>query len=353
MLIICGDDGVATERANAVPENLKTYLYESGLDAIEVHSARDSMHYRWVSEVDGRTRSLATLLTFDAHNVEHFCQPDRVTHIKMTRLGLTGLKQALSFPDTRIRFPNNLPTAPSPRILGIRIQGNEDSFFEDVTIALAENLNCVIGVRGSGKSTVVECLRYVFGYNETLDELDSSLAESVRSRQSGTLCGSIIRVAYRTSAGDVRILEATFDEKADYATKVFTLDGDPLEIDNVEATGDFPLRLYGWSEIESLGREHGRQRDLLDRLIPELLPVLQRCAEIRNQLRASRGEIAPALQQSRRRLPKAVGKSRDSRNIRRTSNGKTSPKCKNFFRRLTLKTRNADCLCGWKPMPMN
>ncbi len=296
LLLVCGDDSVEAERANSVPENLKHYLYKSGVDAIEIHASGDVTHYRWVSEVDGRTRSIATMLTFDAHNVEGFARADRVTHIKMTRLGLSGLKQALMFPDTRIRYPDNLPTPPSPRILGVQIRGNEDSFFEDETIAFAENLNCLIGVRGSGKSTVVEALRYVFGYNETLDELDASLTENVRKLQRATLPGSVIRVPYRTSSGEERVLEATFDEKADYATKVYTVEGDPLDIDNVEATGDYPLRLYGWSEIESLGRDPARQRDLLDRLVPDLLPVLQRRAEIRNELRANRGEVTRCIE---------------------------------------------------------
>jgi len=287
-------NGVELEWENEVPENLKEYLLDSRLDGIEVHRTKDACHYRWISQTDGKSRWIATSLTFDAHTVEEFARSERVTHIKMTRLGLKDLRAALAIPDTRIRFPDNLPSPPSPRLLGIEISGTDVSFFKQLTIALTENLNCLIGVRGSGKSTVVEALRYVFGYNRTLDELDK-LKLPIREMQKANLAGCILRVAYRTKSGEDRILSATFDDKADYVTRVSTLTGDPLQVPDVEASGDYPLRLFGWSEIETLGRSPSRQRDLLDRLIPELVPVLQRRRDLRNDLRANRGSVTKAI----------------------------------------------------------
>jgi len=130
------------EKANNIPESLRRYLLTSGLDAIEIHKSENAQYYRWVSEVDGRTRSIATVLTSDPHTVEEFDRRERTTHVKMTRLALNDLREAFRFPDTRIRFPGNVPTPPSPRVLGIRITGGDESFFGDVTVAVAENLNC-------------------------------------------------------------------------------------------------------------------------------------------------------------------------------------------------------------------
>jgi DNA repair ATPase RecN len=291
-----GDDG-SIERENDVPETFKDYLFASGLDAIEIHRSSDVTHYRWVSEKDGGLRSMATVLRFDAHYCEDFGRADRTTHVKMTSLGLTGLKNALRFPDTRIRFPDNLPPAPNPRLLGISISGDEKSFFEDVKIALAENLNCIIGVRGSGKSTVVEALRYIFGYNRTLQDLGKPMADSIQEMQNANLTGSLIQVAYRLKSEEVRILSATFDEKAEYATKVYNVQGDVLEVADVEECGDYPLRLFGWSEIETLGRSPARQRDLLDRLVRELPSVLRRRESLRQELRKNRGALAKAVEE--------------------------------------------------------
>ena len=174
--------------------------------------------------------------------------------------------------------------------------GGQASFFEDLTVAFAENLNCLIGVRGSGKSTVVEALRYVFGYNRTLGELDK-LRDTILDMQRINLADSIIRVAYRTKSGDEQILEATYDEKSEYVTKVYAVSGERIEVADVEASGNYPLRLFGWSEIESLGRSPSKQRDLLDRLIPELAPVLRERESLRAQLRANRGVVAKCVEE--------------------------------------------------------
>jgi len=277
-----------------IPDEFRQYLVASGIDAIEVRFAKDVRHYRWVSDSDGKTYSIATLLSLDAHCVEDFARATDATHIKMTSLGIRGLQEALAFPDTRIRFPHNVPKGPLPRLLGIQITGDSTSLFSNLSIAVAENLNCIIGVRGSGKSTIVEALRYVFGYNRTLDEIPT-LAKSVRELQKANLTGSLIRVAYRTETGEDRILVATFDPKSDYTTKVHSISGDFFDIPDVERSGNFPLRLFGWSEIENLGRDPAKQRDLLDRLIKELHPLLFERAEIRNAIVKNRGAVRKCI----------------------------------------------------------
>jgi len=282
------------EQENDVSGHLKEYFFDSGLDGIEIHKSSDEPHYRWISEDDGAHRWIPTVLTYDAHSVEQLSRSERITYLKMTNLGLKGLKDALKFPDTRIRFPENLPTPPSPSLRGIRINGDENSFFEDITVAFAENLNCVIGVRGSGKSTLVEALRYVFGYNRSLNDL-GQLAEPIRELQRNNLEGCLIQLIYRTVNGDERVLSATFDAKDAYVTKVYTLEGDYCEVADVEESGEYPLRLFGWSEIETLGRSHKRQRELLDRLIPELSPVIERRKALRDGLKINRKVVEKAI----------------------------------------------------------
>ena len=288
--LLCESDSSDVEKANDVPDDFKRYLLVSGINAIEIHSPAHSQHYRWISEYDGRRYSVPTTLTFDAHCIEDFCRPLNMTHVKMTSLGLQGLKEAFAFADTRIRYPGDVPDLPLPRILGLQISGNDSSFFKDLTVAVAENLNCIIGVRGSGKSTVVEALRYVFGYNRTLGEIDK-LQGGIKELQKANLTGSLIRVAYRTSQGQDRVLSATFDPKSDYDTKVFTIDGDYLPVADVEGCGEFPLRLFGWSEIETLGRSPARQRDLLDRLVKGLKPLLLKRQSLRHDLQVNRAAV--------------------------------------------------------------
>ena len=287
------DPATQAEQEQDIPEGLKDYLLSVGFDALEIAKPTDKKHYKWISTTQGHEVAIPVTMQFDAHCLEDFNRLDRVTWIKMTHLSLDGLRDALKFPETRIRFKSDLPTPPSPRLLGIEIVGDDHTLFKKDCIAFDENLNCLIGPRGSGKSTIVEALRYVFGYNRTLTELDlaNKLSDRIRGMQKANLTGCLIRVVYQTKTGEKRVLEATFDSQEDYVTKVFTADGEPLAVADVEACGDYPVRLFGWSEIETLGRDTARQRDLLDRLVAELPSAKQERDDLRKRLQANRKDI--------------------------------------------------------------
>jgi energy-coupling factor transporter ATP-binding protein EcfA2 len=323
------------EQQNEVGDALKNYLFESGLDAVEIVRASDGPHYRWICQVDGKVRWIPTTLTFDAHCVEEFGKQDRITYVKMTWLGLAGLKSAFEFPDTRIRFPGNVPTVPTPTLLGIQIVGGEESFFKDVTLALTENLNCLIGARGSGKSTIVEALRYLFGHNRTLGELEK-LETTIRDMQRANLNGSLIRAVYRTSTGEERVVEATYDEKSDYGAKVYTKDGEFINVADVEACGDYPLRLFGWSEVETLGRSPARQRDLLDRLVAELRPKLRERGAIRKKLKANRADVSKAMQEVRSAFERSDSEIRRFKEYKADFDKLNTPEVKGLFAALDL-----------------
>lgn len=179
------DPDTQVEQEQNLSDELKDYLLNVSLDALEIAKAADKRHYRWNSTQKGHKVAIPVTMQFDAHCIEDFARADRVTWIKMTTLSLKGLRDALKFPETRIRFASDLPTPPSPLLVGLEIIGDDQSLFKKEHIAFAENLNCLIGPRGSGKSTIVEALRYVFGYNRTLSELDATnkLSERIREMQ--------------------------------------------------------------------------------------------------------------------------------------------------------------------------
>ena len=266
------------EEQKQVDGALKNLLLGIGFDALEIQRPDAGHHYHWV-DASGTPHRLPTVLGLDAHSIEEYKQPDKITLIKMTcpeSRGLTCIRYAMIFADTRIRFPTDLPIPPSPRVIGVVIKGTDGTtFFPDLIVPFSENLNCIIGPRGAGKSTLVEAIRYVFGYNRTIEtELGKELATRVRSLQQATLCGATIRVYYHTANDEVLLLQATYDPREDYATRVLRPDGSDTQIQDVELCGQFPLRLYGWSEIELIGREGWKQRTALDRMIPDVVPNL-------------------------------------------------------------------------------
>lgn len=293
---ISPDGDVPDEEGREVDGDFKDWMITLGFDGLELARDRDKDHYRWEHEVGGEMLSLPTTLTCDAHNVNDLIGTDRVTYIKMSNVGHVGLKEALRFPDTRIRFPSEIIDVDYPKLLGIEIVSSDDEgFFSSLTVPFSENLNCLIGPRGSGKSTLIEAVRYVLGYNRTLSSI-GDLAEKVRSLQENNLKNSIIRLPYKKADGSIVILEATYDSKEDYSTTVLDLDGNDLEVSDVEQSGDYPLRFYGWNEIELLGRKANKQRELLDRLIPELSSVIEEKEIIRTELRSIRNDLNDSVE---------------------------------------------------------
>lgn len=289
---------LSLDEEKQISEEFKKWILTADFDGIEVSKYKDKAHYRWTSEIDGNTMSVAVLRTSDGHCVEDILKEDRFTYIKMTKPGFSDLKKALCFPDTRIRFAEDLPPTPCPRILGIQIiSTGEGGFFKNLDIAFSDNLTCLIGPRGSGKSAIIEALRYIFGYNLTLSRIEEGdgLTKKLRELQKATLSNCVIRVIYSGSGGKISVLEATYDSKQDYASRVFTIDGTDCEIRNIEISGQFPLRLFGWSEIETLGREAHRQRDLLDLLVPGLNEKLQTKNELRILLVQKKEEIDASI----------------------------------------------------------
>ncbi len=269
-------DNVGKKEETEISEDFKKYLLDSGIDAIEVNKPEDKIFYTWESKIKDKKYSIPVILSFDSHDLESLKKNERMSYIKLSEISLKDVKESFKFPDTRIRFINDLPTPPCPYVVGVEIVGTQGtSFFPELSLAFTENLNCLIGPRGSGKSTVIEAMRYVFGYNRTLNEIDKELKEKIQSMQKRNFKNSTIKVYYKTVEGQIHILQATYDEKSDYTTKIFDDKGQELHIFDVENSGKYPLRLFGWSEIENLGREHRRQRDLLDRLIPDISSKLE------------------------------------------------------------------------------
>lgn len=154
MLVLnIGDERVIDEQREIAAE-YRSALLESGVDAIEIMKSEDRQHYVNTQTADGRPLTLPCVIRSDHHCIEDLRNADRTTYLKVSRLDFGSLKQALEFHETRIKFQPDLLPSPSPRLIGIHICSPGNGLFKDAIIAFNENLNCLIGPRGSGKVTV-------------------------------------------------------------------------------------------------------------------------------------------------------------------------------------------------------
>ncbi len=294
-------DSRGAETVRAISREYADHLVELDPHAVEVKKSSDRAHYWDFTTHDGSRHGYPCVARADHHSVQAFGALDAVTFLKVSRNDIGCVRDALRFHETRLRFAEDLPLAPSPRLVGIRLRGG--GLFSEATIALNENLNCIIGPRGCGKSTVIEALRYVLGQRallpdaSLLGEDDRSYASLAIATQKANLKDTEIELIYERE-GERNLLAATYDPDQPVSTRAFSLDGEDLHVaaDALEAA--YPARIFSWSELETLGRQPRLQRLVVDRLADGLPALLDRQDSLRGELRTNRlqaGELRHRL----------------------------------------------------------
>jgi DNA repair ATPase RecN len=123
----------------------------------------------------GEKQFLARVLFSDSHALKalgHNAAGDRkMTRVKMDTPSFDALRIALEDSDARVRIEDLVP-ATVPQILGVRFTGG---FLDGQAIHLSPNLNCIIGGRGTGKSTTFEALGCLSGTPSDNSVIDSEV----------------------------------------------------------------------------------------------------------------------------------------------------------------------------------
>jgi ABC-type Mn2+/Zn2+ transport system ATPase subunit len=268
------DDGSDLEAQQKISNEYAEHLVEIAPAAVEVMKNSDRGHYIAFTTADGESHSYACVARSDHHNIADFADPGAFTHLKLSKVDFEYMRRALKFNATRIRFSDDIPEAPTPRLVGLRL-ASATGLFKEATIAFNENLNTLIGPRGSGKSTIVEALRYVLGQRPRLDAIgataseDRSFASLALATQDANLTGTEIELIYEV-AGERHLLTATFDAEAGVTTRVFLPDGTDMKVEPGALPAAYAARIFSWSELETLGRNPQLQRSVVDRLADAL-----------------------------------------------------------------------------------
>lgn len=106
----------------------------------------------------------------------------RFSWLKMETPDVEGIRLALLDPESRLRrMEDGLPSLSYTHLKRITVKGTDH--FEDIEIPLSPCLTTFIGGRGSGKSTLIEYLRYALDRNRSEDLPDESVdvRETVQS----------------------------------------------------------------------------------------------------------------------------------------------------------------------------
>lgn len=123
----------------------------------------------------GSKQFLARVLNSDAHALsalgKNASNQKRVTRYKMDTPSFNALRVALEDADARVRIEEYIPQS-IPKILGIYIEGG---FLSGQLMQFSTNLNCIIGGRGTGKSTTFEAVRCISNNHSDSKVVDSEV----------------------------------------------------------------------------------------------------------------------------------------------------------------------------------
>ena len=162
-------------------------------------------------------------------------------------------------------------------------------FLDGLTIELTDGLNCLIGHRGTGKTTVLEFVRYA------LDEFPNGEAgQACRRRVENLVKHNLgdgrIRLAIQTRDG----LDYIVDRTASGEPMVLTADGQPTDI-TINSGGIFSADVFSQNEVENIADSPESQLALIDTFVADEIGAAQASiADVTAKLQANAKAIIPA-----------------------------------------------------------
>lgn len=153
-------------------KNAESLVYYSDLDT---NADRKALGKQRIEKLClGKSQFLARILNSDSHTLaalgRNAAGDRKVTRYKMQDVSFDALRLALQDADARVRIEDEVP-ARVPMVQAIALDGG---FLSGLGIHFSPNLNCIIGGRGTGKSTTFEAIRCLTSH-ATGDVVDSEV----------------------------------------------------------------------------------------------------------------------------------------------------------------------------------
>ena len=189
-------------------------------------------------------------------------EPGAATFIKMTRPCFSSFLMAFKDPESRIRLADEMVEGHYSKIDNITIEGG---YLDGLSAEISGHLNGVIGGRGTGKSTLVECIRYALDVphkgEEAIRQGDQIVKENL-GRAGG-------RVILKLRSASNLMKNYTIIRR--YGEPPRVIDEQNNESRLHPGKDLLPgVEIYGQNEIYELAKSPGALTRVLDRFLPEI-----------------------------------------------------------------------------------
>lgn len=204
-----------------------------------------------------RARPITVINAKDVAKPEDLDDPNASSWIKMTRPSFDAFKIAFLDPESRIRL--KLEEEPHGVLESLRVYGG---YLDGLAARFSDHLNALIGGRGTGKSTLIECLRYVLELppkGKQALKLHQDILKENLGKQAGSIELSVRSAAHH---GERFSISRRFGEPAIVRDASGTVSQQtPRDV--------LPqIEVYGQNEIFELAQDGPSRVRLLERFLP-------------------------------------------------------------------------------------
>lgn len=303
---------------------------QCGFDGLQVHDRTHEAHYRRLHRFREEQGRAIPIVCSDSHTPSGVLSSDgQIPFVKLDATTLSQSdprvlfdevrKRALRFGETRTTYSS--PGAVSYWIEGIEIvpdaqdarefwqvpgQPNEQaSTPRSFTLPLSRNLNCFVGGRGSGKSSLIESLAFLTQGQVFKDE--ASKKEQIREdwyrRAEATLRGCQLRLVWKTTATTGI---GALPKRALVVSRYFDPDGRHQDPEIRDADGNAivdttltapSVRLLRAHEIERTAQADNLRKLFDDLCGNEIITLTNSIEQLRTELATQRGAIVSVCKQ--------------------------------------------------------
>ncbi len=236
-----------------------------------------------------RDHLVALINAKDVARPEDLRDPRASTFIKMTRPCFASFLMAFKDPESRVRLSDDLQEHFYSQFSCISIEGG---YFDGLSANVSGHLNAVIGGRGTGKSTLLECLRYAMDVPHKSEDAIRQGDQIVRENL-GKAGGRVV-VKLRSAANHMK----PFTVIRRYGEPPRVIDEHGNESRLHPGRDLLPgIEIYGQNEIHELARSPGALTRVLDRFLPESAEQQARLDSALRKLRENSDRLARAQEQ--------------------------------------------------------
>ena len=229
-----------------------------------------------------RDRPIALINSKDVRKPEDLDNPRAFSWVKMTEPSLDALRLACRDPESRVRLSHEVnPTFYSliERIVVRR------GYLEDLDLSFSPNLNAIVGGRGTGKSTLIEAIRYALQLPPTDKDARRAHEGIIEANFAKEKAGIEITLTSFHQNCERYIVSRNYGEPA----KVLDEHGKVLQLSPQDVLPR--AEVYGQNELLAIVQDERAKTKLLNRFLPDDTVVKQTLATTISSLKKNRLEI--------------------------------------------------------------